>query len=78
VAFVGDDLPDLAVLRAVALPVTVGDCAEEAYLAARVHLTRPGGRGAVREFAEALLRARGEWDRLVEDYVARRATAGTT
>ena len=70
-AFVGDDLPDVGALRAVGLPVAVGNATAEARAAARVHLVRHGGRGAVREFAELLLRARGEWDAVVEQYVAR-------
>jgi 3-deoxy-D-manno-octulosonate 8-phosphate phosphatase (KDO 8-P phosphatase) len=72
-AFVGDDLPDLGVLREVALPVTVADCTDEVFKVTKLHLTRPGGRGAVREFCEILLRARGEWDGLVDWYVASRA-----
>jgi 3-deoxy-D-manno-octulosonate 8-phosphate phosphatase (KDO 8-P phosphatase) len=72
VAFVGDDLPDLAVLRVVGLPVVVANCTEDvAQLGLR--LTRNGGRGAVREFAELLLRARGEWEPLVESYVKSRS-----
>jgi 3-deoxy-D-manno-octulosonate 8-phosphate phosphatase (KDO 8-P phosphatase) len=74
VAFVGDDLPDLGVLRVVGLPVAVADCTTEVAGVARMRLTRPGGHGAVREFAEILLRARGEWDGLVESYVRSRAT----
>jgi len=72
VAFVGDDLPDLGVLRVVGLPVVVANCTEDvARLGLR--LTKTGGRGAVREFAELLLRARGEWDALVEKYVKSRS-----
>ena len=72
VAFVGDDLPDLAVLRVVGLPVVVANCTQDvADLGLR--LTRNGGHGAVREFAELLLRARGEWDDLVEKYVKSRS-----
>ena len=72
VAFVGDDLPDLAVLRVVGLPVVVANCTEDvAQLGIR--LTRNGGHGAIREFAELLLRARGEWDALVEAYVKSRS-----
>jgi 3-deoxy-D-manno-octulosonate 8-phosphate phosphatase (KDO 8-P phosphatase) len=72
VAFVGDDLPDLAVLRVVGLPVVVANASADARQAARLCLTRGGGRGAVREFAELLLRARGEWTSLVESYVQSR------
>jgi len=73
VAFVGDDLPDLGVMRVVGLPVCVANGTAEAKAAARLHLTRSGGRGAVREFCEVLLRARGEWDRQVEAYVTSRS-----
>ncbi len=72
VAFVGDDLPDLGVMRLVGLPVCVGNGSSEARRAAKVALQRTGGAGAVREFCELLLRARGEWDAQVERYVASR------
>lgn len=72
VAFVGDDLPDVAVLRAVGLPVCVANSSDDGLRAARVRLTRRGGQGAVREFCELLLRARGQWDDLAESYVKSR------
>lgn len=76
VAFVGDDLPDLAVLQVVGLPVVVGDGTADAARVSMLRLTRPGGRGAVREFAELLLRARGQWDELVAQYVRSRTEEG--
>jgi 3-deoxy-D-manno-octulosonate 8-phosphate phosphatase (KDO 8-P phosphatase) len=72
-AFVGDDFPDLGILRIVGLPVAVGNAVPEIFAVSTLRLTRPGGRGAVREFAELLLKARGEWDRIVEEYVTERA-----
>ncbi len=72
-AFLGDDLPDIAVLRAVGLGVVVANATDDASLAADLRLTRTGGAGAVREFAELLLRARGEWDDIVARYVDSRA-----
>ena len=42
-------------------------------MCAHVLLSRPGGRGAAREFVEMLLLARGEWNDLVADYVAESA-----
>jgi 3-deoxy-D-manno-octulosonate 8-phosphate phosphatase (KDO 8-P phosphatase) len=77
VAYVGDDFPDLAILRRVALPVAVGNAVPEIRAACRIQLTRSGGRGAVREFAELLLRARGVWDEVVERYVAERSADET-
>jgi 3-deoxy-D-manno-octulosonate 8-phosphate phosphatase (KDO 8-P phosphatase) len=72
-AFVGDDFPDLAVLRLVGLPVAVRNAVPEILRECRVHLTRTGGRGAVREFAELLLKARGEWTAVWQQYVAERS-----
>ncbi|GBD33350.1 MAG: hypothetical protein KatS3mg081_0462 [Gemmatimonadales bacterium] len=71
-AFVGDDLPDIPVLRRVGLPVAVPNAAGEVKELARYTTRARGGFGAVREFAEALLRARGEWERLVERYLRER------
>lgn len=71
-AYIGDDFPDVGILRLVGLPVAVGNATPETRALCRVHLTRHGGRGAVREFAELLLKARGEWERVTEDYVASR------
>ena len=75
-AYVGDDLPDLGILRMVGLPAAVANAVPEVRAACRVRLERRGGEGAVREFAEQLLRARGEWDGLVADYVAERSAGG--
>lgn len=72
-AFVGDDLPDVPALRVVGLPVVVANATPDAAREGRLQLTRPGGAGAVREFAELLLRARGEWDTMVARYVDGRA-----
>jgi 3-deoxy-D-manno-octulosonate 8-phosphate phosphatase (KDO 8-P phosphatase) len=72
-AFIGDDFPDLAVLRMVGLPVAVANAVPEISRICRLRLTRSGGQGAVREFAELLLGARGEWDALCEAYVAERS-----
>lgn len=72
-AFIGDDFPDMAVLRVVGLPVAVANAVPEVRATCRVHLERSGGGGAVREFAEMLLKARGEWEQVWERYVAERA-----
>ncbi len=69
VACLGDDLTDLALMEKVALPAAVANAVREVRRAAMWQGTVMGGRGAVREFAEALLAARGEWDRRVEEYL---------
>ena len=72
-AFVGDDFPDLAVLRLVGLPVAVGNAVPEIRSACKLQLTRSGGAGAVRELAEVLLKARGEWETVTHRYVSERS-----
>jgi 3-deoxy-D-manno-octulosonate 8-phosphate phosphatase (KDO 8-P phosphatase) len=72
-AFLGDDFPDLAVLRLVGLPVAVGNAVPEIRAACALQLTRTGGAGAVREFAELLLKARGQWDEVTDGYVRERS-----
>jgi 3-deoxy-D-manno-octulosonate 8-phosphate phosphatase (KDO 8-P phosphatase) len=72
VAFAGDDLADLPILRRVGLPVAVANAVLEVRATARWVGTRLGGHGAARELAEALLKARGEWADQVEQYVRER------
>jgi 3-deoxy-D-manno-octulosonate 8-phosphate phosphatase (KDO 8-P phosphatase) len=72
-AFIGDDFPDMGILRVVGLPVAVANAVPEIRELCPVRLTRTGGRGAVREFAELLLRARGDWTAIWERYVAERS-----
>jgi 3-deoxy-D-manno-octulosonate 8-phosphate phosphatase (KDO 8-P phosphatase) len=72
VAFVGDDIPDVPVMRLVALPVGVGNAVAEVRELAQFSTQRSGGDGAVREFAEVLLKARGEWDDAVYQYLVER------
>lgn len=73
VAFVADDLADLPALHRVGLPVAVANAVPEVRAVARLQLRRAGGDGAVREFVETLLKARGEWSGLVDEYVAARS-----
>jgi 3-deoxy-D-manno-octulosonate 8-phosphate phosphatase (KDO 8-P phosphatase) len=71
-AMLGDDLPDMAVLKKVGLPAVVADATSEVRRVALWQSSRPGGHGAVREFCEALLRARDQWEELVRSYVKER------
>ncbi|MEM7475168.1 MAG: HAD hydrolase family protein [Planctomycetota bacterium] len=61
VCYVGDDLPDLPVLRNVGLPVAPSDAAPEILEAATWIMQSPGGRGVIRELVERLMRASGTW-----------------
>ncbi len=62
VAYIGDDLPDLPVLRRAGLGFAVADAAPEVRARADVVLRNGGGRGAVREACELILRAQGAWN----------------
>ncbi len=69
IAFLGDDVVDLPILRRVGLAMAVADCAEE--LAPYMHYTTrcAGGRGAVREVADLLLKVQGRWGDALRRYV---------
>lgn len=71
-AFVGDDLPDLPLLKRVALPIAVANAVPEVKAAAHLVTTHAGGDGAAREVAELILRSRGEWQELVTKYFLER------
>jgi 3-deoxy-D-manno-octulosonate 8-phosphate phosphatase (KDO 8-P phosphatase) len=73
VAFLGDDIPDLAVLRRVGLPAAVANATPQVRDMAVWESTKRGGHGAVREFCDELLRARGCLDEVVERYVTERS-----
>lgn len=68
VAYMGDDLPDLPPMRRAGLAISVSDAAEEVIEAADYVTTRPGGRGAVREAIEYLLKASHRWDQIINKY----------
>jgi 3-deoxy-D-manno-octulosonate 8-phosphate phosphatase (KDO 8-P phosphatase) len=68
VAAIGDDLPDLPVLAHVGLAVAVADACPEVREAAHYVTQAPGGRGAVREAIELVLRCQGIWQGVVEGY----------
>ncbi|MCL4211583.1 MAG: HAD hydrolase family protein [Phycisphaeraceae bacterium] len=61
VAAMGDDLPDLPMLRMVGYPMAVADACREVRETARFVTVRPGGFGAVREAVEHLLKAHNRW-----------------
>jgi 3-deoxy-D-manno-octulosonate 8-phosphate phosphatase (KDO 8-P phosphatase) len=69
-AFIGDDLIDLPVLRAVGLAACPADAAPD--VRRHVHYVSPfgGGKGAVRDVLELVLRAQGRWDALLESYLS--------
>ena len=77
-AFVADDFPDLPILRVVGLPVAVGNAVPEIRAVSTLTLKATGGRGAIREFAELLLKSRGQWKSVTDRYVAERSSMNRT
>lgn len=68
VAFVGDDVVDIPVFTRVGLAIAVSDAVAEAKAAAH-HITKnSGGRGAVREVCELILKSNGRWKALIDGY----------
>lgn len=65
VCFVGDDLADLPVLLAVGLSACPADAVAEVKDAAHLVTQAPGGRGAVREVVEVILKSQGRWNDLI-------------
>jgi len=69
VCYVGDDVTDIPLLRRTGLAVAVADAVDEAKQYAHYVTQRAGGRGAVREVIEMILKAQGKWDEAMARYV---------
>ena len=70
VAVVGDDLVDLPIMARAGLSVAVADAVPEVIAAAHWVTHNPGGRGAVREVCDLLLKAQGKWAEVVRPWIA--------
>jgi 3-deoxy-D-manno-octulosonate 8-phosphate phosphatase (KDO 8-P phosphatase) len=69
VAFVGDDLTDIPIMRRAELAVAVADAVGETRSVAHYVTRANGGRGAVREVVELILKSQGRWQDLVDEYL---------
>lgn len=69
VAYMGDDLNDLPLMRQSGLGIAVADAASETRQHAHYVTQSLGGHGAVREVIELLLKAQGRWDQLINHYI---------
>ena len=69
IAFVGDDLTDMPVMRYVGFAVAVANAVDEVKQCADYVTTRPGGSGAVREVIEYILKNSGRWQELMKRYL---------
>jgi 3-deoxy-D-manno-octulosonate 8-phosphate phosphatase (KDO 8-P phosphatase) len=68
IAYAGDDLPDLPVMRLVGLAIAVADAVEEVRERAHFVTNKAGGRGAAREIVELLLKAQDRWRDSIQRY----------
>jgi 3-deoxy-D-manno-octulosonate 8-phosphate phosphatase (KDO 8-P phosphatase) len=68
VCYVGDDVPDIPLLRRCGLAVAVADACTDVFADVHYVTRTPGGGGAVREVIELILRCQGHWQRLLERY----------
>lgn len=66
VAYVGDDLPDIPLLRRSGLAIAVGDAVPEVKQAAHYTTKAIAGRGAVREAVELILKSKGIWEAMID------------
>jgi 3-deoxy-D-manno-octulosonate 8-phosphate phosphatase (KDO 8-P phosphatase) len=69
VCYVGDDVVDIPLLRRAGLAIAVADAVEEAKQYSHFVTKRAGGRGAVREVIELILKAQDKWDEALARYV---------
>lgn len=68
VAYIGDDLTDVVIMRRAGLAIAPANARPEVKACAQVVTARPGGAGAVREVCELLLKAQGHWEDLLRKY----------
>ena len=66
VAYVGDDLPDIPLMRRVGLAVAVGDAVPEVKKAAHYTTQAHAGHGAIREAVEVILKSKGIWEEMID------------
>jgi len=68
VAYVGDDFTDVVCMNRVGLPIATANARPEVKARAKYVTSASGGRGAIREVCELLLKAQGRWDELLRKY----------
>jgi 3-deoxy-D-manno-octulosonate 8-phosphate phosphatase (KDO 8-P phosphatase) len=67
-AYIGDDLPDLPLMRRAGLAIAVADAVDEIRECAHFVTNKPGGRGAAREAVELILKAQDKWRESLQRY----------
>ena len=68
VAYIGDDIVDIPLLKRSGFPVVVADADDEVKAVAAMITKNRGGKGAVREICDFLLKAKGLWENIIDEY----------
>ena len=68
IAYVGDDFPDLAVMKTVALPIAVANACPPVQKVALWVTQKSGGHGAIREITDGFIDAHNKWDQIFEAF----------
>jgi 3-deoxy-D-manno-octulosonate 8-phosphate phosphatase (KDO 8-P phosphatase) len=69
ICFMGDDLIDFPVLKKVGFAVSVPNAVEEVKAIAHYITSKPGGRGAVREICDLILKSQGKWEQATDRFL---------
>ncbi|MBU3948721.1 MAG: HAD-IIIA family hydrolase [Proteobacteria bacterium] len=68
IAYMGDDLPDVSIMKAVGIPIAVADAHEIIIEISDIVTSAKGGSGAIREISEAILKAQNRWNFVMERF----------
>ncbi|MCL4475797.1 MAG: 3-deoxy-manno-octulosonate-8-phosphatase KdsC [Nitrospirae bacterium] len=68
VAYIGDDIVDIPIFKRVGFSIAVNDADDETKNHAMMVTANRGGRGAVREVCDFMLKAKGVWESMIEEY----------
>lgn len=71
IAYMGDDLPDICVLKVVGFPCCPNDAVDEVQKQAKFRTTKNGGRGAVREMCDFILKSTGKYEEITSAIINR-------
>jgi len=66
IAYIGDDLPDLPIMRRVGLAIAVGDAVPQVKQTAHYVAKAYAGKGAIREAVELILKSKGIWEEMID------------
>lgn len=69
IAYVGDDLPDISIMSEVGMPIAVANARPEVKKIAKFITKLDGGKGAVREAIEHILKQQDQWTKIIEKYI---------